>query len=114
MSPPTVTAAVPADVPADRQKPFAPRLRIGLTGGSASGKSAVGAALADLGAVLIDYDRLAREAVEPGAPAHEGLVERVGSDTIRPDGRHDGTAPRGIVFDDGDAARDPEEVAPPQ
>jgi len=114
MSPPTVTAAVPADVPADRQKPFAPRLRIGLTGGIASGKSAVGAALSDLGAVLIDYDRLAREAVEPGSPALQEIVERFGSEIIRPDGSLDRPALGAVVFNDADARRDLEKITHPQ
>ena len=42
-------------------------LRVGLTGGIGSGKSAVSELLAAHGAVVIDYDVLAREAVEPGS-----------------------------------------------
>ena len=42
---------------------------ISLTGGIAGGKSAVARRLAFLGAVVLDADRLDREAVEPGAPA---------------------------------------------
>jgi len=48
---------------------------IGLTGGIASGKSAVARRLAFLGAVVLDADRLAREAVEPGAPAWAQVKE---------------------------------------
>ena len=44
-------------------------MRVGLTGGIGSGKSAVAAILADLGAFVIDTDELAREAVAPGSPA---------------------------------------------
>ncbi|RIJ34557.1 dephospho-CoA kinase, partial [Clavibacter michiganensis subsp. insidiosus] len=42
---------------------------IGLTGGIAAGKTVVADRLAELGAVRIDADRLAREVVEPGTPA---------------------------------------------
>jgi len=48
---------------------------IGLTGGIASGKSAVARRLAFLGAVVLDADRRAREAVEPGAPAWAQVKE---------------------------------------
>lgn len=48
---------------------------IGLTGGIASGKSAVARRLAFLGAVVLDADRLAQEAVEPGAPAWAQVKE---------------------------------------
>ncbi len=44
-------------------------MRVGLTGGIGSGKSAVAAILAELGAFVIDTDELAREAVAPGSPA---------------------------------------------
>ena len=44
-------------------------LRIGLTGGIASGKTTVAKRFADKGATVIDTDRIAREVVEPGMPA---------------------------------------------
>ena len=44
-------------------------LQVGLTGGIGSGKSTVSARLAELGAVVVDADRMAREVVEPGTPA---------------------------------------------
>jgi dephospho-CoA kinase len=44
-------------------------MRVGLTGGIGSGKSAVAAILAELGAFVIDTDELAREVVGPGSPA---------------------------------------------
>ncbi|WP_113990696.1 dephospho-CoA kinase, partial [Arthrobacter sp. Hiyo1] len=49
-------------------------LKIGLTGGIASGKSLVSARLRELGAVLIDADALAREVVEPGTPGLADVV----------------------------------------
>ena len=50
-------------------------LRIGLTGGIGSGKSTVSARLAELGAVVVDADKIAREVVEPGEPALEQIRE---------------------------------------
>ena len=56
----------------------APMLRVGLTGGIGSGKSTVSALLASHGAVVIDYDELARAVVEPGSPALTAIGERFG------------------------------------
>ncbi len=47
---------------------MASNLRVGLTGGVASGKSTVSAMLRELGAVVIDADALAREVVAKGTP----------------------------------------------
>jgi dephospho-CoA kinase len=55
--------------------PFAIRV-IGLTGGIATGKSSVSSILRELGADLIDADQLAREVVEPNAPAYPALLSR--------------------------------------
>ncbi len=52
------------------------KLRVGLTGGIGSGKSEVGKVFARLGAVVIDADRLARTAVEPGGPGFEIISKR--------------------------------------
>ncbi len=53
-------------------------MRVGLTGGVASGKSTVSAILADLGAVVIDADVLAREVVAPGTDGLAAVVEAFG------------------------------------
>ena len=53
-------------------------MRVGLTGGIGAGKSLVSVLLAERGAVVIDYDLLAREAVEVGTPALAAIVERFG------------------------------------
>ncbi len=53
-------------------------LNIGLTGGIASGKSVVSSRLAELGAVLVDADALARKVVEPGTPGLTRVVEAFG------------------------------------
>jgi dephospho-CoA kinase len=76
---------------------------IGLTGGIAAGKSVVAARLAELGAVHIDADRLAREVVEPGTPGLAAIAERFGSGVIAADGSLDRAALGGIVFTDPDA-----------
>jgi dephospho-CoA kinase len=62
-------------------------LLVGLTGGIASGKSAVSRQLAELGCRLVDADVLAREVVAPGEPAWRAIVEAFGSDVARPDGQ---------------------------
>ena len=58
------------------------RLRVGLTGGIASGKSLVAAELAARGAVVIDADVLAREVVEPGTDGLAAVVERFGEGVV--------------------------------
>lgn len=60
--------------------------RVGLTGGIGSGKSTVAGMLAELGAVIIDADQVARDLVEPGQPALTELVEAFGTQILRPDG----------------------------
>jgi dephospho-CoA kinase len=73
---------------------------IGLTGGIASGKSAVAAMLRERGAAVIDADLLAREVVEPGQPALAELRARFGDEVIGPDGRLDRKALGARVFAD--------------
>jgi len=58
---------------------------IGLTGGIASGKSTVAKMLVEKGAYLLDADLLAREAVEPGKPAWEKIVQWLGETILLPD-----------------------------
>lgn len=75
-------------------------LLIALTGGIAAGKSTVAARLVQHGAVLVDADVLAREAVEPGMPALAAIEERFGPSMLTPDGRLDRAALAAIVFAD--------------
>lgn len=75
-------------------------LTFGLTGNIASGKSAVAARLAALGAPVVDADILAREAVEPGRPALAAIRARWGDAVLRRDGSLDRAALRRIVFAD--------------
>jgi dephospho-CoA kinase len=75
-------------------------LRVGLTGGIGSGKSTVSRRLAELGAVVIDSDVLAREVVEPGTPGHAAVVAAFGPGVLAPDGTLDRPALGAIVFAD--------------
>ncbi|MBR8743462.1 dephospho-CoA kinase [Nocardiopsis sp. MG754419] len=75
-------------------------LKVGLTGGIGSGKSAVSAALASYGAVVIDADALAREVVEPGTPGLAEIVAEFGENVLTPDGRLDRPALGEVVFAD--------------
>lgn len=81
-------------------------LRVGLTGGIGSGKSSVSALLASHGAVVIDYDVLAREAVAPGSAGLKEIAERFGADVIAADGTLDRPALADIVFNDPAALAD--------
>jgi dephospho-CoA kinase len=75
-------------------------LRIGLTGGIASGKSAVAEAFARRGVPVVDTDRLAREVVEPGSPALAAVVAEFGPGILAADGRLDRRRLRALVFAD--------------
>ncbi|MDW8129174.1 MAG: dephospho-CoA kinase [Bryobacterales bacterium] len=77
-------------------------LRVGLTGGLASGKSFVGRALAELGCHLIQADELGRQAMEPGGEAYEAVVAEFGPDVVKPDGTLDRRKLAAMVFDNGD------------
>jgi len=81
-------------------------LRIGLTGGIGSGKSTVAARLAELGAVVVDSDQLAREVVAVGSPGLARVVERFGPDVLRPDGSLDRPGLGRLVFGDPAALAD--------
>ncbi len=88
-------------------------LQVGLTGGIGSGKSTVSARLSELGAVVVDYDLLAREAVEPGSAALAAIGARFGDDVIAPDGTLDRPALGSVVFADEQARRDLEAITHP-
>jgi len=87
-------------------------VRVGLTGGIASGKSAVAAELAARGAIIIDADVLAREVVEPGTPALAAIIDRFGPQVLS-DGQLDRTRLAQIVFADPLARRDLERIVHP-
>jgi dephospho-CoA kinase len=73
---------------------------LGLTGGIGSGKSMVAQMFAELGAVVIDADQLAREVVEPGQPALQEIASAFGPDVLLPDGGLDRPKLAGIIFSD--------------
>ncbi|TDB95843.1 dephospho-CoA kinase [Actinomadura sp. 7K534] len=77
-------------------------LKVGLTGGIGSGKSEVSARLAELGAVVIDADRIAREVVEPGTPGLAAVVAEFGEEVLLPSGGLDREKVGRIVFGDPD------------
>lgn len=87
--------------------------RLGLTGGIGSGKSTVSALLRDHGAIIIDYDLLAREVVEPGAPALDEIARRFGPEVLTSDGALDRPALGAIVFADATARQDLEAITHP-
>jgi dephospho-CoA kinase len=75
-------------------------LRIGLTGGIASGKSAVANEFASLGIPVIDADVISRELVEPGQPALAHIVDMFGPGVLGQAGRLDRRRLRELVFAD--------------
>lgn len=75
-------------------------ITVGLTGGIGSGKSEVARLLAALGAVVIDSDRLAREAVAPGSEGLARVVEEFGPEVLAADGSLDRPALARVVFAD--------------
>ncbi|SHE97412.1 dephospho-CoA kinase [Streptoalloteichus hindustanus] len=81
-----------------------PVLRVGLTGGIGSGKSTVAARFAELGAVVVDADRIAREVVAPGTEGLAEVVAEFGERVLAPDGSLDRAALAAVVFAD-EAAR---------
>jgi dephospho-CoA kinase len=75
-------------------------LRIGLTGGIASGKSMVTQRFAELGVPVIDADVASRTVVEPGKPGLAQVVQRFGASILDADGRLDRRALRNLIFKD--------------
>jgi dephospho-CoA kinase len=75
---------------------------IGLTGGIGSGKSVVGRMLAELGAHVIDTDKVGHRVYEPGSEGFARLVETFGRDIVAADGTIDRKKLGAIVFGDAD------------
>jgi dephospho-CoA kinase len=75
-------------------------LRMGLTGGIASGKSAVGAMLREMGFQVLDADALAHQLIEPGQPAYDEAVREFGRQILNPDGRVNRANLGALVFND--------------
>ncbi len=92
---------------------MAPRLRIGLTGGIASGKSTVARRFTELGIPVIDADESSRVVVAPGQPGLERVVQRFGSGVLSAEGELDRRALRNLIFTDPDKRRDLEAILHP-
>src|SRR5258707_15209600 len=75
-------------------------LRLGLTGGIASGKSAVAAMLRELGFSVLDADSLAHKLIEPGQPAYDEVLKEFGQAVLARDGRVNRAKFSTIVFND--------------
>ena len=73
-------------------------LRIGQTGGMASGKSYVGSCFADLGCHWIQADEIGHQVLEPGGEAYEPAVREFGPEILRPDNTIDRRKLGAIVF----------------
>lgn len=87
---------------------------IGLTGGIASGKTAVARAFETLGIVIADADIAARDAVAPGSAGLAEIVAAFGHDVLDADGKLDRAAMRKRVFDDAEARRRLEGIIHPR
>lgn len=91
----------------------APPLLIALTGGIASGKSAVAEEFAKLGVPVLDTDQIARDVVAPGMPALGQLVAEFGSEVLDANGRLDRSHIRERVFSDPAQRRKLEAITHP-
>jgi dephospho-CoA kinase len=89
-------------------------VRVGLTGGIASGKSTVAAILEELGAVVIDADKLAREVVAKGSPGLAEVVAAFGPAVLTPDGELDRPRMGAIVFADPERLKVLESITHPR
>jgi dephospho-CoA kinase len=89
------------------------RLRIGLTGGIASGKSTVAQRFAELGVPVIDADVAARAVVAPGKPGLAEVLKRFGSGVMTENGELDRRALRDLIFREPGSRRDLEAILHP-
>ncbi|RMB59706.1 dephospho-CoA kinase [Tessaracoccus antarcticus] len=89
-------------------------VRIGVTGGIASGKTLVADELAGLGAIVIDADVLARQVVQPGTTGLAEIVLRFGSEVLQPDGSLDRARLGDVVFRDDRARADLNAIVHPR
>lgn len=89
-------------------------LRIGLTGGIASGKSTVANLFAARGVPVIDTDEIAREVVAPGRPALARIVQEFGREVLDAVGRLDRRRMRELVFSDAGRRQRLESILHPE
>src|SRR5205085_12397520 len=88
-------------------------MRVGLTGGVASGKSTVAGILQELGAVVIDADKLARDVVARGTTGLAAVVEAFGPGVLTEAGDLDRPAMAERVFNDADSRKRLEGIVHP-
>jgi dephospho-CoA kinase len=86
---------------------------VGLTGGIGSGKSTVGRMVRELGVPVLDADRIAREVVAPGQPAHAAIAA-AWPHVLAPDGRIDRKQLAALVFSDPGARTRLEAITHPR
>ena len=89
-------------------------LRVGITGGIGSGKTALTDWLATQGIVIVDADLAARVVVEPGQPALAEITEAFGAEFLLPDGQLDRAALRQRVFSDENQRKALEAITHPR
>jgi dephospho-CoA kinase len=77
-------------------------LKVGLTGGLASGKSFVGEALASHGCMVVEADELGHQALSPGGEAHDAVIREFGAGIVGEAGEIDRQRLAALVFDDGE------------
>ncbi len=88
-------------------------IKVGLTGGIGSGKSEVARLLAQHGAIVVDADALAREAVAAGTPGLDAVVEAFGEELLTPEGALDRARLGQLVFSDPEARATLEAIVHP-
>ena len=89
-------------------------LRVGITGGIGSGKTALTDWLAQQGITVVDADLAARVVVAPGQPALAEIAAAFGNSYLLPDGQLDRAALRELVFADADKRRTLETITHPR
>lgn len=89
------------------------RLIVGLTGGVASGKSAIALHFEQLGVPVLDADQVSREVVAPPSPALDEIVQTFGADSLLPDGTLDRRRMRERIFADASAKHRLEDILHP-
>jgi dephospho-CoA kinase len=89
-------------------------VKVGVTGGIASGKSTVCEAFARLGAEVLDVDKIAREVVQPGQPGWEKLRQTFGPEFFNPDGFLNRARLRELIFADPERRRQLNEIVHPE
>ena len=86
---------------------------LGLTGGIGSGKSTAARMFADLGAIVIDADAIAKEVLEPGQVGYESVVNNFGEEILDSSGNIDRVVLAGKVFGDTTKLKELEEIVHP-